>query len=161
MTNEKEITLTLEGKEQLEKEYRNLIDVERPKVIADLQSARAMGDLSENADYDAARNKQAEVEGRIKEIEYILHNAKIVKEDKNSKKVKDVKISSLVKYLNLSTNKEITVSIVSSIESDPFVEPKKISNVCALGEALIGHKVGDEVEVKADRPYQVKILEIK
>lgn len=161
MTNEKEITLTVEGKEQLEKEYRNLIDVERPKVIADLQAARAMGDLSENADYDAARNKQAEVEGRIKEIEYILHNAKLIKDEKNNKKAKEVKISSTVRYLNLSTNEEITVSIVSSIESDPFSEPKKISNVCALGEALLAHKVDDIVEVKANKTYQAKILEIK
>ena len=78
----KEIVLTQEGYENLQAEYRNLIDVERPQVIEALQNARAMGDLSENADYDAARNKQAEIEGRITEIENILANAKIVAEGK-------------------------------------------------------------------------------
>lgn len=78
----KDLVLTKEGVEQLTKEYRNLIDVQRPEVIEALKNARAMGDLSENADYDAARNKQAEIEGRIKEIESILADAKIVEEKK-------------------------------------------------------------------------------
>ena len=73
----KDIILTQEGLDKLNAEYRNLIDVERPQVIEALQNARAMGDLSENADYDAARNRQAEIEGRINEIENILANAKV------------------------------------------------------------------------------------
>ena len=80
-----ELVLTKEGLEKLNAEYRNLIDVERPAVIEALQNARAMGDLSENADYDAARNKQAEIEGRIKEIEHILASVKIVDETKKGK----------------------------------------------------------------------------
>ena len=74
MPGTNEFLLTNEGKEQYEKEYRRLLDVERPEVIEQLQAARAMGDLSENADYDAARNRQAQIEARISEIEYILNN---------------------------------------------------------------------------------------
>ncbi len=160
MANAKDIILTQEGVDQLNKEYRHLIDVERPAVIEALQNARAMGDLSENADYDAARNKQAEIEGRINEIEAILANAKVVSETGKSK---TINISNVVTYLDLSTNEEVTVKIVSSIESDPLSDPNniKISNVCALGEALIGHKVGEEITVKAVHPYKVKVISFK
>lgn len=170
MAKTKEILLTKEGLENLKKEYRNLIDVERPLVIEQLQNARAMGDLSENADYDAARNKQAEVEARIKELETIFANAKIIadstKKATGSKKSggeKEVKISNTVKFLDLSSNKEFTVKIVSSIESDPLNDPSnlKISNECALGKALIGSKLDSEVTVNAVKPYIIKILDIK
>ncbi len=160
MANTNEIILTQEGVEQLKKEYRNLIDVERPAVIEALENARAMGDLSENADYDAARNKQAEIEGRINQISAILANAKVVAD---AGKSKTVNISNTVTYLDLLLNEEFTVKIVSSIESDPISDPNnvKISNVCALGEALVGHKINDEVTVKVNKPYKVKILKIK
>lgn len=156
----KEIILTQEGVNQLKKEYRNLLDVERPAVIEALQNARAMGDLSENADYDAARNKQAEIEGRISEIESILANAKIIADQGKSK---TINISNTVTYLDLSINEQFTVKIVSSIESDPLSDPNnlKISNVCALGEALIGHKVNDEITVKAAKPYKIKVISFK
>lgn len=160
MVNSKDLILTQEGVENLKKEYRHLLDVERPAVIEQLQNARAMGDLSENADYDAARNKQAEIEGRIKEIEAILADAKIITDNK---KAKEVKVSNTVTYKDLSTGEVDTVKIVSSIESDPLsdLNNKKISNVCALGSALIGHLVGDKVVVKAVKPYEIEILEIK
>ena len=160
MANTNEIILTQEGVEQLKKEYRNLIDVERPAVIEALENARAMGDLSENADYDAARNKQDEIEGRINQISAILANAKVVAD---AGKSKTVNISNTVTYLDLLLNEEFTVKIVSSIESDPISDPNnvKISNVCALGEALVGHKINDEVTVKVNKPYKVKILKIK
>ena len=151
----KEIVLTQEGYENLQAEYRNLIDVERPQVIEALQNARAMGDLSENADYDAARNKQAEIEGRITEIENILANAKIVAEGKT----KAINISSVVTFEDLSDNTQLTVKIVSSIEADPISDPNnlKISNECPLGAALIGKPVGDIVKVKL---HQVIRLEL-
>ncbi|MBP5693935.1 MAG: transcription elongation factor GreA [Bacilli bacterium] len=160
MSVTKEIVLTKEGLEKLNAEYRNLIDVERPAVIEALQNARAMGDLSENADYDAARNKQAEIEGRIKEIEHILASVKIVDE---TKKGKTIQLSSVVTYLDLDLDKEFTVKIVSSIESDPVSDSKnlKISNDCPLGLALLGHKAGDEVTVKAITPYDIKIVSFK
>ena len=155
----KDIILTQEGLDKLNAEYRNLIDVERPQVIEALQNARAMGDLSENADYDAARNKQAEIEGRITEIENILANAKIVAEGKT----KAINISSVVTFEDLSDNTQLTVKIVSSIEADPISDPNnlKISNECPLGAALIGHKVGDEVTVKTTPSYKVRIIDFK
>lgn len=155
----KEFVLTKEGLDQLNKEYRNLIDVQRPEVIEALNNARAMGDLSENADYDAARNRQAQVEGRIKEIETILANAKIVSE----KKGRTINISNVVTFKDLSCGETLEVKIVSSIESDPLSDPKhmKISNECALGLALIGKKAGDKVLVKADEPYEIEIIDVK
>ena len=160
MANGNDIILTQEGVDKLKQEYRNLIDVERPAVIEALEAARAMGDLSENADYDAARNKQAEIEGRISQISTILANAKVVTDTGKSKVVS---ISNIVTYYDLELGEETTVKIVSSIESDPLSDPNniKISNVCALGEALLGHKVGDEVTVKAAKQYKVKIVKIK
>ncbi len=157
----KDIILTQEGLDQLNAEYRNLIDVERPAVIEALQNARAMGDLSENADYDAARNKQAEIEGRIHEIENILANAKVVEEGKG--KAKTINISNVVTFEDLSDNSTLTVKIVSSIEANPLsnAENIKISNECPLGAALIGHKIGDEVVVKANPDYKVRIIDFK
>lgn len=154
-----EIILTREGVEQLNKELRRLIDVEKPEVIEALKNARAMGDLSENADYDAARDRQAKVEGRIKEIEEILANAKVVE----TKKGREIGISSVVKFKDLSTGEILEVKIVSSIESDPLSDPDhmKISNECDLGLALIKKKVGDTVTVKAMEPYEIEILEVK
>ncbi len=156
----KEFKLTKEGLENLKKEYRDLIDVQRPEVLEALNNARAMGDLSENADYDAARNKQAQIEGRIKEIEEILANAKVVEEKKS--KSKTINISSVITFKDLSTGVIEEVKIVSSIESDPVTDPKhmKISNECALGAALIGKKAGDKVKVKAEEPYEIEILEV-
>ena len=159
MANAKDIILTQEGVEQLNKEYRHLIDVERPAVIEALQNARAMGDLSENADYDAARNRQAEIEGRINEIENILANAKVIEVGKT----KTINISNIVTYTDLSDNETYTVKIVSSIESDPLSDPEniKVSNECPLGAALIGHKIGDEVTVKANPDYKIRIEDFK
>lgn len=160
MVTGREIYMTKEGLEELKKKYRHLLDVERPQVIEQLAAARAMGDLSENADYDAARNKQAEIEAAIKEIEYTLNNAVIVEKNVNKN---EVGMSSKVKILDMQDNTEMVVQIVSSIESDPLSDPSllKISNVCPLGEALLGAKVNDVVTVKAASPYQVKIIEIE
>ena len=99
----KDIILTQEGLDKLNAEYRNLIDVERPQVIEALQNARAMGDLSENADYDAARNRQAEIEGRINEIENILANAKVVE----AGKTKAINISNTVTFEDLTDGTQI------------------------------------------------------
>ncbi len=158
------IELTKEGYEEIEKELRKRIDVERPRILEALENARAMGDLSENADYSSARDEQGKNEARIKELEYIIHHAKIVDEKdlKKKSKVKDVKISSTVTYKDLALDEEFTVRIVSTVESDPLSNPDdlKISNVCPLGIALIGHKVGEVVTVKVNKPYQVEIVKI-
>ena len=151
------IELTKEGAENLEKELRHLIDIDRPEVIESLQAARAQGDLSENADYDAARGKQAEVEGRIKEIENILANAEIIEEGKAS--TKKVGLGSTVTIRFVDNGKEASYMIVGTVESDPV--NGKISNSCPLGEALVGKTVGDIVEVKAIKTYKVEIVKIE
>ena len=153
------VQLTRAGKEELEKELRYLIDEAREDVKRQLAEARAQGDLSENADYDAARNRQAEVEGRIKQIEDILSNFELIDDEKSSKR-KDgrVALGSTVTIRFLETGKEAKYMIVGTVESDPF--SNKISNACPLGEALIGKNVGDVVEVKAKRIYKVEVLKI-
>ena len=160
MATGREIYLTQEGLDDIKKQYRQLVDVERVEVIEQLQAARAMGDLSENADYDSARNRQAEIEGKIAELENIIANAVVVESNKQSK---TIGISNIIRILDLSENEEYTVKIVSSIESDPLSDPSlmKISNVCPLGEALINATLNDVVTVKTAKPYQVKVLEIK
>lgn len=156
------IELTKEGFEEIEKELRKRIDVERPRILEALENARAMGDLSENADYSSARDEQGKNEARIKELEYIIHHAKIVDEKELKRRSRDVKISSTVTYKDLALNEEFTVKIVSTVESDPLSNPDdlKISNVCPLGVALIGHKVGEVVTVKVNHPYQIEIVKI-
>lgn len=153
------VKLTRAGKEELEKELRYLIDEVREEVKKQLAEARAQGDLSENADYDAARNRQAEVEGRIKEIEDILSNHEIIDDEKSSRKKEGrVALGSTVTIRFLENGKEGKYMIVGTVESDPF--SNKISNACPLGEALIGKVVGDVVEVKAKKTYKVEIVKV-
>lgn len=153
---QEKIILTKSGKAKLEKELRELIDVIRLEVIEELKAARAQGDLSENADYDAARAKQAEVEGRIKQIEDILANATVIEETTSDRVVK---LGTTVTLLDLSENEEVTYTLVGSVEANPL--KGLVSNECALGEAIFGKKVDDVVVVKAVVPYEVKILSIK
>ena len=153
------IKLTRAGKEELERELRYLIDEAREEVKRQLAEARAQGDLSENADYDAARNRQAEVEGRIKEIEDILSNCELIDDEKASKKKGDrVALGSTVTIRFIENGKEAKYMIVGTVESDPF--NNKISNACPLGEALIGRAVGDVVEVKAKKNYKIEIVKL-
>ena len=150
--------LTKEGYKKLEDELRNLIDFVREDVKKQLAEARAQGDLSENADYDAAGARQAEVEGRISQIESILANAEIITEKKNAKGEKKIGIGSTVEVEYLDSHKTATYTIVGTVESDPF--SGKISNVSPFGAALIGKKEGDEVEIKAGKTFNIKILKI-
>ena len=149
------IKLTKAVYKKLEEELRYKIDIERDEVKRQLAEARAQGDLSENADYDAARGKQAEVEGRIKEIEDILNNCEIIEENAKGNRIG---LGSNVTLKFIETGKEAEYMIVGSVESDPF--NGKISNSCALGEAIMGKTVGDVVEVKAIKSYKVQILKI-
>ena len=154
------VVLTKAGKEELERELRELIDNTREEVKRQLAEARAQGDLSENADYDAARNRQAEVEDRIKELENILSSAEIIDDEaKPSKKGNRVALGSTVSVKFVETGKEGKYMIVGTVESDPF--NNKISNACPLGEALIGKTVGDVVEVKGPKnSYKVEVVKI-
>ena len=156
MATEK-IELTKEGEAKLTKELRHLIDIDRPEVLDQLAAARAQGDLSENADYDAARNKQAEVEARIKEIENILANAKII--DSSTKSGKVVALGSTVELKDLSDNSISTYTIVGTVEANPI--KGLISNVSPLGHAIVGKRVGDVVIVRVAQEYKVEILKIE
>ena len=149
--------LTKAGYKKLQDELKYLVDEAREEVKRQLAEARAQGDLSENADYDAARCKQAEVEGRIKEIENILANAEIIEEGKTS--TKKVGLGSTVTIKFVDNGKEVSYMIVGTVESDPV--NGKISNSCPLGEALTGKSVGDIIEVKAIKTYKVEILKIE
>ena len=148
--------LTKEGYKKLEERLRFLIDVERENVKTQLAEARAQGDLSENADYDAARGKQAEVEAEIKEIEFTLNNCEIIDAKASTKKVA---LGSTVTIRNIDNGKESTFMIVGTVESDPV--NGKISNACPLGEAVVGKSVGDIIDVKAVKQYKVEILKIE
>lgn len=149
--------LTKAGKLKLEEELRHLIEDVRDEVKRQLAEARAQGDLSENADYDAARNRQAEVEARIKQIEDILSNVEIIEED-SKRRGNKVSLGSTVTIKFLKDGHEETFMIVGTVESDPFNH--RISNACPLGEALIGRTLGDVVDVKARESYQVEVVKI-
>lgn len=152
----KEVFLTLEGKKDLEKELLFLKTTKREEVTQTLKEARAMGDLSENAEYDQAREDQANLEQKIAEIEYILENATIVKEAINDGKVN---IGCEVELKYDDDNDIETYTIVGSQEADPF--NNKISNESPIAAAILGKKVGDTVEVTSpDGLYKVNIVRI-
>ena len=151
----KEVYLTESGLEEKKKELEYLKMEKRPQVIEALKEARALGDLSENAEYDAARNEQAEVEGRIKELELMLENAVIVNKESNG----CVNIGSTITIAYDEDDVE-EYTIVGSTEADPF--ENKISNVSPLAQAVLGHRSGDVVTVASpDGEYEVTIKEVK
>lgn len=153
------VLLTKSGVEKLEEERDNLINVERPRVIEELQLARSQGDLSENADYDAARDKQAQIEQRIKEIEYMLQNAEIISEVQMDLNVVKPGTTVTILDLSLDDSEEEKYTIVGSFETDPV--NGKISNESPLAKALIGHGVNEIVTVGVAEAYDVKIVDIE
>ncbi|MCF0218024.1 MAG: transcription elongation factor GreA [Malacoplasma sp.] len=160
MAAAKKNLMTQSGKEELEKELHHLINVRRPEIIKQIQEAREQGDLSENADYDAAKNVQAQVEARIKEIQNALSNIKIISNPKDKTSDNVVHVGSTVTIKDFQDNKNYTYKIVGPIESNP--EQNKISNECALAKSIIGKQVNDEAYVKGvEEPYKVKIIDIK
>ncbi|OPZ34186.1 MAG: Transcription elongation factor GreA [Tenericutes bacterium ADurb.BinA155] len=153
---EEKMILTQDGIDKLKAEYRRLIDVDRPDVIEALKAARAQGDLSENADYDAARDRQAKIESRITEIEHIMDIAVIVDESKVGKKIF---LGNIVTYIDKSDNSTNVVKIVGTVEADPMAEPYPlISNESALGKALMGEIPGKVVTVQSEDPYEIEIV---
>ncbi|MFV0499415.1 MAG: transcription elongation factor GreA [Bacilli bacterium] len=151
------VYLTEEKKKEFEDELYHLKFVKRDEVIKELAEARAQGDLSENADYAAAREEQSFVEGRIKELEVYLDNVELIAND-NKKDV--VMIGSVIKILDIDMDEEMIYRIVGSQESDP--ESGKISNNSPIAIALLGNKVGSVVSVVApSSEYELKILEIE
>ena len=154
---EKRIILTEAERAKLEKEYRHLIDVERPDVIEKLQLARSQGDLSENADYDAARDRQAQIESRINEIEAIF-NAAVSAEEIASEGKGKITIGYVVTYKEVGSKEKLTVRIVGNVGADPLAEIPSVSNESPIGKALIGAGVGDKVLVEAFDTYEIEIL---
>jgi len=151
----KEIYLTEEGLMELKKELDYLKLEKRPEVISALKDARAQGDLSENAEYDAARTEQAEVEGKIKELEAMIENAVVITEVNND----TVSLGNKVKIKYVEDNDTDVYSIVGSKEADPF--SNKISNESPIAVAILGKKQGDVVAVDSPNgKYHVEILEI-
>lgn len=157
MSEKKPIYLTQVGLDELKAELDDLINVKRPANIIAIKEARALGDLSENADYDSARDEQAQIEGRIQKIEKMLENVVIIESvDKNK-----VGIGSTVQIKYMDEDDEVDeYTIVGSQEADPFAS--KISNESPIAQALLNRKVGDIVTVDSPNgAYQIEITEIK
>ena len=155
MSGKKEIKLTANGYLEVENELNKLREEDRPRIIQAIKEARAQGDLSENADYDAARNEQAQVEARIKELEYMIEHAIIIEDAP-----KDVVgLGSTVEIEYVEDGDTDEYKIVGSMEADPF--ENKISDESPIGKALSGKKVGDVVKVPSPNgDYDVKIVKI-
>ena len=152
--NDNKFIMTAQGYLQAEEELNNLKNVRRPEIIKALKEARAQGDLSENADYDAARNEQAQIEAKIQELEYKLEHAEII--DNKDKDV--VNLGSTV-TISFDDGEIEEYKLVGSMEADPF--ENKISNESPLGIALLTHRIGDIVEVASPNGgYNIKIEKI-
>ena len=154
---EKKNILTYEGLKKYEDELHNLKVVKRQEVAQKIKEAREQGDLSENAEYDAAKDEQRDIEARIEELEKILKNAEVVEDEVDLDKIN---IGCLVRILDMEYNEELEYKIVGSTEANSL--KGKISNESPVGKALIGCKVGDLVEVETQVGIvQYKVLEIQ
>jgi transcription elongation factor GreA len=153
----KQLLVTEEGLKKMEEEFEYLKTVKRKEIIDTIGVARSFGDLSENSEYDEAKNEQAKVEARIMELEEQLKIVRVV--DENEIKTDEVNIGNKVKVLNLVLNKEIDYSVVGSTEADPF--NNKISDESPVGKVLIGSKKGDIVQYETPRGiFKLEILDI-
>ncbi|MBO4412903.1 MAG: transcription elongation factor GreA [Clostridia bacterium] len=152
------VILTPEGKKQLEDRLTELKTVKRAEVSKKIGIAREFGDLSENAEYDAAKEEQGMIESEIAEIEEKLRNCEII--DKSNLNTKVVSVGSIVKVYDVTFDEEIEYQIIGSTESDPF--KGLISNESPVGRALIGKKKGETVVVKTNTGnVEYKILDIR
>ena len=156
MSEKKPIYFTKEGYDEIKEELEYLINVKRPENIIAIKEARALGDLSENADYDAARNEQAELESKIKKLQAIIDNVTIIEETSKDK----IGVGNTVKIAYVDDEDDTDeYKIVGSQEADPF--ESKISNESPIAKALLGHKVGDIVTVSSPNgSYEIKVIEI-
>lgn len=148
------IPMTKQGHEKLEAELTDLRKVQRPQVIEDIAEARAHGDLSENAEYHAARERQSFIEGRIEELEAVLGRAEVINTSKFDNKT--VRFGAFVEVADEDTDEEHTYQIVGEYEGD--MESNKISLTAPLARALIGKSVGDSVTVqtpKGEKSYEI------
>ena len=158
MAEAKKVIMTYDGLKKMEQELENLKTVRRKEVAEKIKEARGQGDLSENAEYDAAKEEQGEIESRIIQLENLLRNAEVIDED--VLKMDVVNLGSKVTVLDVEFDEEMEYTIVGSTEADPM--NGRISNESPLGMALLGQKVG--ATVMADTPdgeVAFKILNIQ
>jgi transcription elongation factor GreA len=157
MVDKKNI-LTYEGLKRYEDELQNLKVVKRKEVAQKIKEAREQGDLSENAEYDAAKDEQRDIELRIEELEKLLKNAEVVVEDEID--LDKINIGCKVKVYDVDEDEEMEFKIVGSTEANSL--QNKISNESPVGQALMGKKVGDVVDVETQSGViQYKVLEIQ
>ena len=150
--------LTYEGLKKYESELEELKVNKRQEVAQKIKEAREQGDLSENAEYDAAKDEQRDIEARIEELEKLLKNAEVVDEDEVD--LDKISIGCRVKILDIEFDEELDYKIVGSTEANPL--KGKISNESPVGHALMGHMVGDIVDVETQvGTIQYKVLEIQ
>jgi transcription elongation factor GreA len=152
--------ITKQGFEKLEAELKNLKSVERPAIIEAIAEARAHGDLSENAEYHSARERQSFIEGRIMELEGRMSYAEVI--DPTELSGNRVMFGATVEVVDEDTDEEFTYQIVGEYEAD--VDSGKLSNTAPLSRALIGKSVGDSVEVrtpKGEKAYEILDVEYK
>lgn len=156
--NVKKNILTYAGLKELETELEDLKVVKRKEVAQKIKEAREQGDLSENAEYDAAKDEQRDIEARIEEIEKILKNVEVVGEDDVDDK--KINVGCHIKIHDFEYDEDLEFSIVGSTQTNSL--NGKISNESPLGHALIGHEIGDIVEVEmGDTVSKYEILDIK
>ncbi|MDY0408540.1 transcription elongation factor GreA [Virgibacillus soli] len=156
--SEKKYYMTHEGKEKLDQELLFLKTEKRQEVVERIKIARDFGDLSENSEYDSAKEEQAFVESRIAQIEKMIRNAVIIENDENESNV--VTLGKSVTFQELPDGDEETYQIVGSAEADPF--EGKISNDSPIAKSILGHEVGAEVTVTTPGgEFQVKILKVE
>jgi len=145
--NDKEIVLTQEGLAKIEQELDELKTVHRKEVNDRIRQAKEFGDISENAEYEDAKQEQAFVEGRIMRLEQMIRNARII--DASGSQADEVRLGATVKVKDLGSGESFEFSIVGSAESDP--PNKRLSNESPLGSALIGRRKGETVDVSTPR----------
>jgi len=157
MTEPKKKLLTYEGLKEREKELEYYKVVKRKEVASKIKEAREQGDLSENAEYDAAKDEQRDIEARIEELEHILKNAEVIVEDEVD--FDKINVGCKVKVFDITFDEEKDFKIVGSTEANSL--DGKISNESPVGEALLGKKVGELVDVDTQAgTIQYKVLEI-
>lgn len=158
MAAEKQYPMTAAGKQKLEEELGFLISTKRKEVVERIKTARGFGDLSENSEYDAAKDEQGFVEGRISLLQTMIRNAMIIEEGASTSDI--VTIGRTVTFKDLEEDDEETYTIVGSAEADPF--EGRISNDSPIAKALLGNKVGDRVKVNTPGgDMDVEIISIK
>ncbi|KRM93924.1 transcription elongation factor GreA [Lentilactobacillus senioris DSM 24302 = JCM 17472] len=158
MAEQQSYPMTAEGRVKLEEELEDLKINQRPKVVERIKIARSYGDLSENSEYESAKDEQSMLESRIQTIEHMLQYAEII--DSNSSNKDEVTLGKMVTFQELPDEEPETYQIVGAAEADPMAG--KISNESPIAKALVGHKVNEEVVIETPAgPMNVKITEVK